>query len=564
MFRFITAAVVLIIGVFAAGCVAVTGVPSSGGPSASSGTSSAAVPSGNSPIGTWYEQTLSGGTLVVDENSMEYFSASSDYTFEIGYTARETGGEVLLETDDYYIYEDMSYDPAEDIIIAYTMSHMDGDGGHHRIDFRRTPYVAPPAPVYPPADDLSDPDASKHFDDFTIRTMNVTFYDEGEPYNPDSSMARPLPYPDYYSYELEVLEDGTGLVSSSYCQEIELTQEQVEALQELAREADLGRINGIDIHTEGVPEDSVSYTAEIELKSGETIYSSANWTDVPENWIRFEEPMHRLLFDAFTEAGYNPMSGEFHSTKPMKRIQGEETLRREATGLQVETIIIKETRPKAYDYSLDTKYFVFSDPENRYPALMKTLDRLNEQYKQIAEDTLEKHYRVMEKVPKSVWKKADRLYCYSLYSVDHWSLSRNIFSFTVSTGEANSLGAGDFGYGQYGYVRYNIDVDTGKILSVSDLFTDTDAVYDVLMEVFSQYGTHNDSGKFVHSDAFPAFLRKALESPEPDGIGFNYTYHYLELWMPLGMYEGNDTQLREVLYYDEIQEILGDRYTSIW
>ena len=353
-------------------------------------------------------------------------------------------------------------------------------------------------------------------------------------------------------------------VSSSYCQEIELTKEQVEALQELAREADLGQINGIDIHTEGVPDDSISYTAEIELKTGEVIRSSANWTDVPENWIRFEEPMHRLLFKAFTEAGYNGWSGEFHSTKPLKRIQGEETLRREETGIQLETIIVKETREKSYDYSLDTKYFVFSDPEGRYPALMKTLDSLSAQYKQIAEDTLEKHYQVMEKVPKSVWKKADRLYCYSLYAVDRWSLSRNIFSFTVSTGEANSLGVGDFGFGEYGSVRYNIDVDTGEILCVSDLFTDTDAVYDVLMEVFSHYGTHNDSGKFVHSDAFPAYLRKVLEAPEPEGIGFNYTYDYLELWMPRNMYEGSDSQLREVLYYDDIQDILSDRYTSTW
>ncbi len=558
MFRLFTAAVVLMIGVFAAGCTAVTGV------AAPSGGSSVTVPAGHSPIGTWYEQTPSGGTLVVDKKTMEYTFESSGHKSEIGYTARKKRGEILLVTDEYYVFEDMSYDPAEDIIIAYTMSHTDGDGGHHRLEFRRTPYVAPPAPVYPPADDQSDPDAQKEFDDFTIRTMKVTFYDEGEPYDPDSSMARPLPYADHYSYELEVLEDGTGLVSSSYCQEIELTKEQVEALQELAREADLGQINGIDIHTEGVPNDSLSYTAEIELKTGEVIRSSANWTDVPENWIRFEEPMHRLLFKAFTEAGYNGWSGEFHSTKPLKRIQGENTVRRDQTGLKMETVIIKETRPKAYDYSLDTKYFVFSDPEGRYPALMKTLDSLSAKYKQIAEDTLEKHYQVMEKGPKPVWKKADRLYCYSLYSVDNWSLSRNIFSFTVSTGEANSLGVGDFGFGEYGSVRYNIDVDTGEILCVSDLFTDTDAVYDVLMEVFSHYGTHNDSGKFVHSDAFPAYLRKVLEAPEPEGIGFNYTYDYLELWMPRNMYEGSDSQLREVLYYDDIQDILSDRYTSTW
>ena len=219
---------------------------------------------------------------------------------------------------------------------------------------------------------------------------------------------------------------------------------------------------------------------------------------------------------------------------------------------------------KAYDYSLDTKYFVFSDPENKYPVLMKTLDSLSEQYRKKAEETLQKHYETMEKVPASVWKKADRKYCYSLYAVDNWQTSGNIFSFLVSEGEANSLGAGDFGYGQYGYARFNIDMDTGEILTVSDLFTSTDAVHEALMAIFSHYGTHNDSGKFVHSAEFPAYLREALEKPEPEGIGWNAAYDYLELWVPIRMNKGDDTSLRELLYYDEIQEILSDKYTNVW
>ncbi|MBQ9642840.1 MAG: hypothetical protein IJV26_02240 [Lachnospiraceae bacterium] len=519
---------------------------------------------GTTPLGTWYEQRDYGGTMQIDAETITYTTSGGNYSFQIGYTYQKTGKEAPLVTDDYFYFEDISYDPSQDLIIAYTMSHTDGDGGHNRVEFRRAPYSPPPAPVYPPAVDQSDPDAQKEFADLTIRSMKVSFYDEGEPFDTSSNMARPLPYPDHYSYELEVLEDGSGRVSSSYCQEIELTKEQVEALQVLAQEADLGQINGIDIHTEGVPDDSPDYTAEIELMSGETIRSSANWTAVPENWMRFQTPMHRLLFTAFEEAGYNGRSGEFHSTKAMRRVQGEETLYRENTGIVKESVTITENRGKSYDYTLDTKYFVFSDPENRYPALMKTLNELSRQYKETAEATLKKHYRVMEEVPKSVWKKKDRRYCYSLYAVDQWSLSRNIFSFTVSTGEVNSLGAGDFGYGRYRNVRYNIDVETGRILSVGDLFTDPDALYDVLMEVFSHYGTHNEYGKFVHSEAFPEILRAAIAAPEPEGIGFNYTYDYLELWMPLGLYEGNDSQAREVLYYDDIQDILGEKYTSVW
>ena len=107
-------------------------------------------------------------------------------------------------------------------------------------------------------------------------------------------------------------------------------------------------------------------------------------------------------------------------------------------------------------------------------------------------------------------------------------------------------------------------MDTGEILTVSDLFTSTDAVHEALMAIFSQYGTHNDFGKFVHSAEFPAYLMEALEKPDPEGIGWNAAYDYLELWVPLRMNKGDDTSLRELLYYDEIQEILSDKYTTVW
>ena len=533
-------------------------------PASSAGDSSQDVPKGSSPVGVWYEQAENADRLDITENVVKYSSGTGSYTYEMPYRLRKEGEKTRLETDDFFIYEDMYYEKEEDILVCYTMSHTDGDGGHHRVEFRRTEYTAPPKPTYPPPVDRSDPDAQKVFDDLTIRSMEASFYDEGEPYDIDSSMAMQPPFADNYSYSLTVQEDGSALVSSSFCREIDISKETVDELQRLISEADLGQINGIDIHTEGLPYDAPDYEAEFRLASGETIRSSANGDNVPEIWTSFQKQMHYLLFFEFVDAGYNYSSGEFHSTKPMKRIGGPDRLRRESSGFSCENVIIKPDWKKTYDYTLDTKYFVFREESGNHPALVKTLNALSEQYKKTAEAELKKDYEMMEAVPKSVRKKADRKYCYSLYAVDNWSLSGNIFSFTVSEGHANSLGAGDNGYGRYRSIRYNIDVDTGRILSVSDLFDDTDSVYDSLMEIFSRYGTHNDSGKFVHSGAFPSFLRKALESPEPDGIGFNFYYDYLELWMPLGMYEGNDSQLREILYYDEIQDILGEDYTEIY
>ena len=276
--------------------------------------------------------------------------------------------------------------------------------------------------------------------------------------------------------------ENEGEEASSFCREIELTKEQVDELQKLVREADLGQINGIDIHTADVPYDAPEYEAEIELASGDIIRSSANWDNVPENWKQFQEPVHHLLFFAFVDAGYHYNGGDFHSTKPMKRVRASGRLYRAETGLKEDEVYIKPDWKKGYEYSLDTHYFKFSDPENRYPVLMKTLDALSDKYRKTAEEQLKKDYEMMEKVPKNVWKKADRKYCYSLFAVDQWEMNGRLFRFTVSVGFSNSLGAGDNGYGRYYYDHYLIDAETGEILSLSDLFVSPEAISSFLSE----------------------------------------------------------------------------------
>ncbi len=382
---------------------------------AAAGTSSAnagtSAPKGDSPLGVWYEQNNSGDRLEITRDMIKYYSGRSDFSDEMKYKTRNQGKTILIEPEEYFVYEDLSYDKKNDMVIGYTMSHTDGDGGHHYLEFLRVPYVAPPEPTYPDPSDQSDKEAKKDFEDLTVRSMKVSFYDPGMPYDVDSSMAPEPPFADHYSYDVKILEDGTGLVSSSFCQEIELTKEQVDELQKLVREADLGQINGVDIHTEGVPEGSPEYEAEIELASGDIIRSSANWKNVPENWQKFQEPMHHLLFFAFVDAGYKVNGGDFHSTKPMKRVMASDRKYREETGLQKEEIYIRPDWKKSYDYSLDTHYFKFSDPENKYPALMKTLDRLSEKYRKMGEEQLKSDYEQMDRVPKRVGKKDDRGFC---------------------------------------------------------------------------------------------------------------------------------------------------------
>ena len=545
------------------------GTASGGSGSNGSGSGAAAsgenVPGGTTPEGIWYEQAEYANILEISADTIRFTRYDGSYTTEEKCRFVKNNGVVLIETEDYFIYEDMSYDPQKDIVAAYTMSHTDGDGGHNYSEFRRTAYVPPPPPVYGPAADNSDPDAVRDFGDLTIRSMKVSFYDEGTPYDVSSSMAQQPPFAGNYSYDLEVLEDGTGLVSSSFCQEIELSKETVDELQQLARECDLGKINGVDIHTDGLPYGSPEYEAEIGLASGEVIRSSANGDSVPEQWQSFQEPMHRLLFFAFVDAGYNYNGGQFHSTKPMKRVRASNRTYRENTGIRKESEYIVPDWKKAYDYTLDTQYFKFSDPENRYPALMRTLDELSATYRQIAEEELRKDYEMMEKVPKSVWKKKDRRYCYSLYAVDNWELNNNIFSFTVSEGHSNSLGVGESGYGKYDYIWYHIDVNTGEILTLGDLFEDAGSAGGFISsQMAGRYGTHNDEGKRVHADDFPAAVDEAVRKSGKDGIGWTIGYDGLTLWMPLSMFPSADSHLMEIIYYDELQDLLGDKYTEIW
>ncbi len=57
-------------------------------------------------------------------------------------------------------------------------------------------------------------------------------------------------------------------------------------------------------------------------------------------------------------------------------------------------------------------------------------------------------------------------------------------------------------------------------------------------------------------------MHATLDQIEPEGIGFNITYKYLELWFPLSLFPSS-SQLRELLYYEDIQDLLKDSYAEV-
>ena len=144
-------------------------------------------------------------------------------------------------------------------------------------------------------------------------------------------------------------------------------------------------------------------------------------------------------------------------------------------------------------------------------------------------------------------------------------MNGRLFRFTVSVGFSNSLGAGDNGYGRYYYDHYLIDAETGEILSLSDLFVSPEAISSFLSEqMIGRYGTHNEAGKRVHRDDFPRAVAEVVKQPGPEGIGCTIGYDELTLWMPGQLFPSEDSSLMEIIYYDELQDILSDRYTEVW
>jgi len=526
---------------------------------------------GDGYTGTWYEQNANGGVLTVDGSTLT-FAREGAYAFteSAKYKAESRGGETLLKVDEgeLFFFVDISYDAKADKIVAYTQPMLDGDGGYKRTEFARTAYVAPAPVVYDPPVDKSDANAKHDFDDLTVRAMKVSFYDEGGPAYSDSSMPPEPPYEGNYSYELTVSDDGTARVSSSFCREIALSEAAVDELQAMVKEADLGKLNGMDIHTEGLPRTAPDYTLELTLKSGEVIRSSANGESVPENWKSFQTKLHDLLFFAFVDAGYSYQDGSFHSTEPMKRVGSGATLFKKASGVDCEEIVVEPDWPKAYDYALHVTYFAFRDLDGTHGALMKTLDALAAQVKPQAESALKRDYDTMQSAPKSAYSKAqksgDKIFAYSLYAVENWGLDEGIFSFGLRTGGMNTLGLGENGYGKYSLVRYRIDAKTGKVLSLSDLFTSAEALGGYLAGQMKQSdGTYSLQGRAAAAD-FPAALKAAVTVPESEGgAGWEMFDDHLTIYFPPSLFRGADSQPFMDVYYDDMQDILGDAYTQV-
>ena len=509
--------------------------------------------------GVWYEQGLNGGTITIKGSTMTFtrgdFSDSSSFSAKLGSHRIE-----LIPKEEYFVYVDIWYETDTGELIAHTWPHMDGDGGYHVIHFARTEYEAPPAPVYGETVDSSDPDAPKEFESYEVCTLTL---DVTEPWRDSGDMAPEPPTQGSYHYSLVAQTAESGVLGSDFCRDIPVDGEWLEKLSGMLKESGLAEMNGTDVWTEGMPEETECFELTIEFVSGEIYHARANGPNIPTVWYEAGRELHQFLFFSFTDAGYNMWTGEFHTTTALKRL-GSASDEEAPYSVSFEPVRT-EINGTAYDYLVYSEYPVFTVSGDA-PALQETLNELSDYYKDLAAKDLEYDNSIMEDVPKSVWKKEDHRTSYSFYAPTKITNDGRLFRFWISEGHLNCFGLGVHGYGEYPYWRFLIDPETGEILSAADLFTSPEAAEDAVMKELREYYANSSNYlEVIESDEFRAKLREGLTKPEYEGgIGAIPVYDGLRVLVPVE-FPGRDPYTREtVLYYDEIQEILNDRYSSEW
>ncbi|MBO5998977.1 MAG: hypothetical protein J6P87_04740 [Lachnospiraceae bacterium] len=527
--------------------------------------------------GIWYEQSEYADVLTIKGSRMK-LATWNGYEEETPFKlvkSRENGYLELVPEDEYFKYVDLWYDTAEEKLIFHTLPHMDGDGGYHTVIFLKTAYVAPPPPVYGERKDNSDPDAQHEFEDHTVRRLSLHIYEPGrESYD----MAPEQPVQGEYSYELETDEDGNAFLTSDfYPPGVEFSAERMAELTELLSSGGIDAVNGLDIWTEEMPEDTMYYELETEYGDGSVFRSRANGPDVPydlfpEGTIR---EIHKLLFEAFPEAGYNIWSGEFHSTKPMKRLMADPDLR-ENMGYSVSSSGARiEITGKKYDYPVYSEYPVFTveqkndtDPADAdLRAVGRKLDEITAFYKDLSGSDVVEEDGIMQDASVNDRAETDRRTSYSFYSPLRFKYGRGWMSFWISEGHSNAYGLGPHGYGDYRYIRYCIDTGTGKLMSASDLFVSTDTLCGAVSAALDKRYNYPDYsyGEYFHSTEYKRALSESLEKPESEGgTGFEIEYDKITLYLEGEVGTDDGYQIELPLYYDALQDILDDRYVCVW
>ena len=510
--------------------------------------------------GTWYNQSVNETVLTIRGSEITYDGYGYSETSKFK-TKKSSGQIQILPEDELFIYVDIFYDPDADVLTAHTMPHMDGDGGYHLLTFARSEYVAPPPPVYGDRADQSDPDAVKEFKDYSLKHLTFSVH---EPRRDYGDMAEQPPREGDYAYELIVNEDRSAMLASDFCQSVAVTEDRLKEIEDYLQNNKFALMNGVDIWTEDMPESTEWFELDIEFSNGETLHARANGPDLPLEWTAYGREFHVLLFYSFVDAGYNIWTNEFHSTAAMKRYGRAPESRDPEYTVEWSPVHI-EKKGEAYDYRVYSEYPAVTC-EGTVPEFEKTLNDLCGSFKEHSEADLEEMYADMAAVPKSVWKKTDRLTAYSFYSRNaRYAPDDLLYPLWIDEGHSYPFDIGEYGYGYYPDYRFAVDPKTGQILTVEDLFNDKAGFKSKLIDEFCGRFGYDDARSCFEAEDYQKKLDQAISVTELDGgIGFEAQSDGLHLFMPAELSYSGDYSFDLILYYDEIQDIMEDKYCDIW
>ncbi len=510
--------------------------------------------------GTWYEQSANESVLILKGSKLTY--QHGDYSTRTKFVTKKSKGAIeILPDDKYFTLIDITYDPDEDEILAHTMPHTDGDGGYHLLTYKRTEYVAPPPPVYGDRIDNSDPDAAKVISDYTLLNLSFEIY---EPWVSYGDMTMEPPQEGQYAYRLDVQEDGSALLSSDFCRTITISSEKVNEIEAFMESGDFASMNGVDVWTEDMPSDTKWFELTVDFADGENLHTKANGSDIPRAFDLYGRQFHQLLFYCFVDAGYNMWNGEFHSVEPMRRFGSGTEAGTAGYSVTSEEVIIEKSG-SVHKFTADSKYPVFTCT-GASEELAVTLNTLTEKYKALAEADLETMVKEVDALPKSTFRSVDRPLVYSFYTPYYrYEEDELFFQFWIEEGHCNSFGVGEYAYGDYPDWRYILDPKTGKILTVYDFFNDPEALEEMILSGLNEKYNSPDTREKFAGDAYRQALKKALSTPETDGgIGMEVQKDGLTLYMPKILSPSGDYTFVLTLYYDEMQDIMSENYSSIW
>ena len=516
--------------------------------------------------GIWYEQKTDGGILEIKGNNITYTIAGKNYSSS--FKAEEQNGAILLYADEelYYFYDITCY-PDDYSILCHTRPDSEGGQGYQALSFRRGVYIEP-EPSAGDVIDLTDENADKLIEDYSFSSLNVQYYvipeesgDETDPQDGTDSEEH-LTASGAYSYSISVFEDGSGVLQSDHYPDIALSADKIAQIADLLKECELAALNGYDIRIYQLEEGQADYTIDMEMDSGAHFHSSANGKYVLKRWSDFQQKLDELLFSFVVNGGYDPESGAFHPTTPMKRIGLPNS------SMNLFSFSIDEKRIEregiAYDYTNYVDYVVFSGGDDAHKNLRETLYSLNSTFEQISNAELSNQTELMENVPSSQ-RTGDDITVYSFYSIDTLHSDQLLFWFRISEGHGNSLGIGEYGTSTYIYERFAFDSETGKRVNVSELFIDTEYLEDEIIYRLVSSFIGDSHENYLKSTEFRDALHNMLYEPEIYGyIEWEPSFQGLTIYLPQSLTPDFDYRLDIMFYYEDYQNMLSDRYTSVW